>query len=871
MRFRRLHARVFGPLRDRDFDLDADAVLVFGHNESGKSSFRSALETIVYGFEPATRDAHPLVYWDDGRGGDLHLEADLRLDSGEEQRVERVLQATGKSRTAPTSEAFEGKRRGNRPLPWASDVPRELFEAVYSLELEQLAALERRVQVHVDDLLLPERPGFELRPVPDVLQELRADHQRLWRSDLRGRPEARRLREELAEAKTRAREASEADHALRDARAELTELGERLEALRERRRALECERDETPYLEQLFEWNRRQRAAGPEPDLGPLGDLPLVPPAALGREIAELEETLREPSTRLEAAELEPQPGDRLLLDAAAEIEALSHAALSHEAETERLAQLRDGAGARREQARTQLDRALAHTPRAEDIELAAGLPLEGLRALQASWAGAWEQRARAPSTPERPSLWSLVLGVAGFACVVGGLLLEAAPAAALGGLLLLAALASAVLLGRRALEPPEPPERPEELDEALSPLALAPGLLASPAELLRLLDTLERVQRSWAEARECDEEAARLAERLGARERELGELCARLGIDGGETWSPRLERLSEAFERARESERRVERDRSERREAARILALTGPSLERKREHLRRLEQLLRDAAPEASNPAEAFEHVERRRREHEFLRQRETELRADPRFERLADDARLRASHAPDDAPWLPSACAEREQALEECGAEIERMRERQGTLQTLLERDAGSGSARAEDVVHALEEQLRSLERERDRLALLEAILTRAEAIFRDERQPDVLRRASAYLRRVTDGRYTRLDYQASPSGGLLVSLADRAEPVPVGHPISRGTLDQIHLCLRLGLLDHLDEERETLPLVLDDALLRMDDVRRPEVYGLLVQVAQRRQLFFLTCHRNIADEAERALKARRVDLTP
>jgi uncharacterized protein YhaN len=298
------------------------------------------------------------------------------------------------------------------------------------------------------------------------------------------------------------------------------------------------------------------------------------------------------------------------------------------------------------------------------------------------------------------------------------------------------------------------------------------------------------------------------------------------------------------------------------------MLALTEPSLERKRDHLHRLEQVLRDAAPGANDPAEAFIQAERRRREHEFLSQRETELRVDPRFERLADDARLQA---PDDALWLPQACARREEALEECSAEIERMRERQGTLQTLLDRDAGSGQARAEDAVHTLEVRLRSVERERDRLALLEAILARAEQIFRDERQPDVLRRASAHLRRVTDGRYTRLDYQASPTGGLLVSLAGRAEPVPVGHPISRGTLDQIHLCLRLGLLDHLDEERETLPLVLDDALLRMDDVRRPEVYGLLTHIAQRRQIFFLTCHRNIAGEAERALKARRIDLTP
>jgi uncharacterized protein YhaN len=871
MRFRRLHARVFGPLRDREFDLDADAVLVFGHNESGKSSFRSALETIAYGFEPSTRDAHPLVYWDDGRGGDLHLEADLQLDSGEEQRVERVLQASGKSRTAAASEEFEGKRKGNRPLAWTSGLPRELFQSIYSLELEQLAALERKVQVHVDDLLLPERPGFELRLVSDVLQELRADHQKLWRPDLRGRPEARTLRAELAEAKKRARKAAEADHALRDARAELEATGERLETLRERRRELERERDEAPYLEQLFEWRRRSNTAGPALELDPLGDLPLVPPAALNREIEELEEALRAPTCRLETAELTLEPGDEALLGAAAEIEALAHAAARHDAETERLAELREAAANQRDQARTELERTLVRTPSDEDLECTTALPFEALRAHQSAWAGAWEQRAKEPREPARPPLWSLALGAAGFGVFLAGLLLEVPAAAGLGAGLLLAVLVAVVLMGLRTPEAPEPPQRPEEIDAALAPLDLGPGLLPSPAELLRLLDELERVGRSRTEARDCDEEATRLAEQLAASENELGALCTRLDVEAEVTRSARLERLRAALAGARERQRCVEQDRSERREAEGVLALTEPSLERKRDHLRRLESVLNAAAPELSDPAEAFAHVEQRRREHEFLSRREAELRGDARFERFADDVRLGGPEAPDDAPWLPAACAERERALEECSAEIEQLRERQGTLQSLLERDAGSGQARAEDVVHTLEERLLGVERERDRLALLEAILSRAEDIFREERQPDVLRRASAYLRRVTDGRYTRLDYQASPTSGLLVSCADRAEPVPVGHPISRGTLDQIHLCLRLGLLDHLDEERETFPLVLDDALLRMDDVRRPEVYGLLTHVSQRRQLFFLTCHRNIADEAERALKVRRVDLTP
>jgi uncharacterized protein YhaN len=100
--------------------------------------------------------------------------------------------------------------------------------------------------------------------------------------------------------------------------------------------------------------------------------------------------------------------------------------------------------------------------------------------------------------------------------------------------------------------------------------------------------------------------------------------------------------------------------------------------------------------------------------------------------------------------------------------------------------------------------------------------------------------------------------------------VTCADRAEPLAVRYPISRGTRDQIFLCLRLGLLDHLDEDRERLPLVLDDALLRMDDVRRPEVYRLLADAARRRQVFLLTCHASIAREAEVALKVRRIDLS-
>jgi uncharacterized protein YhaN len=63
--------------------------------------------------------------------------------------------------------------------------------------------------------------------------------------------------------------------------------------------------------------------------------------------------------------------------------------------------------------------------------------------------------------------------------------------------------------------------------------------------------------------------------------------------------------------------------------------------------------------------------------------------------------------------------------------------------------------------------------------------------------------------------------------------------------------------------------DEDRERLPLVLDDALLRMDDARRRAVYDLLGEIAPLRQIFLLTCHDSLAEEIATALKVRRIDL--
>lgn len=68
MRIERLRLRAFGRLRGFDTGPEplGAMVVVLGPNEAGKSTLFHFLSTALYGFHPATRDAHPYAPWDGG-------------------------------------------------------------------------------------------------------------------------------------------------------------------------------------------------------------------------------------------------------------------------------------------------------------------------------------------------------------------------------------------------------------------------------------------------------------------------------------------------------------------------------------------------------------------------------------------------------------------------------------------------------------------------------------------------------------------------------------------------------------------------------------------------------------------------------------
>ena len=61
------------------------------------------------------------------------------------------------------------------------------------------------------------------------------------------------------------------------------------------------------------------------------------------------------------------------------------------------------------------------------------------------------------------------------------------------------------------------------------------------------------------------------------------------------------------------------------------------------------------------------------------------------------------------------------------------------------------------------------------------------------------------------------------------------------------SEGTMDQIYLALRLALSRELNPD---VPFILDDALVRFDDVRHAAAMEVLQEEAQNRQIILFTC---------------------
>ena len=141
-------------------------------------------------------------------------------------------------------------------------------------------------------------------------------------------------------------------------------------------------------------------------------------------------------------------------------------------------------------------------------------------------------------------------------------------------------------------------------------------------------------------------------------------------------------------------------------------------------------------------------------------------------------------------------------------------------------------------------VQRRIYSLEQTYSALEYAENALSAAKQELQRRFAPRITKRAQALFTKLTNGRYNRLTLGEDLS---VQAGAQGEDTLRSQQWRSDGTIDQLYLALRLAVAQELTPEA---PLILDDALVRFDDVRLATALQILRQESDTKQVLLFTC---------------------
>lgn len=125
----------------------------------------------------------------------------------------------------------------------------------------------------------------------------------------------------------------------------------------------------------------------------------------------------------------------------------------------------------------------------------------------------------------------------------------------------------------------------------------------------------------------------------------------------------------------------------------------------------------------------------------------------------------------------------------------------------------------------------------------------LKEADAEMQSRFSPELGRLAAEYMSAVTGGRYE--DVLINRDFSARTRTKDEAVAREAEY-LSAGTLDLMYLAVRLAVCELALPEGEPCPLIIDDALVNLDEPRLAQAMELLRRIAKKRQVILFTCRK-------------------
>ncbi len=213
---------------------------------------------------------------------------------------------------------------------------------------------------------------------------------------------------------------------------------------------------------------------------------------------------------------------------------------------------------------------------------------------------------------------------------------------------------------------------------------------------------------------------------------------------------------------------------------------------------------------------------------------------RAKAQYEALA--GMIQPAEKPAMEDHLTQSEAETARLLSEYAAQQQRLQNRLGQCQGRMELLGDPEDLRSQ--LQRVRQRMDKLEQTYAALSIAQETLAAARTELQRRFAPRITKRAQKLLSEMTAGRYHSLtmseDFSLQAGAGEEDTLHDAIWR-------SDGTMDQLYLALRLAVAEELTPEA---PLVLDDALVRFDDIRLAAALDILRSLAQDKQIICFTC---------------------
>ena len=169
----------------------------------------------------------------------------------------------------------------------------------------------------------------------------------------------------------------------------------------------------------------------------------------------------------------------------------------------------------------------------------------------------------------------------------------------------------------------------------------------------------------------------------------------------------------------------------------------------------------------------------------------------------------------------------------------------------------------AEAEEARGEADRRVWELNHFRDALAIARERLAAAGQAMNVDIAPAVAAVLKRWLPRISDGRYT--EAWVDPLS-LQVDVRTREGDWQPAGLLSHATAELIYLLLRMAIVEHLTPEGRSCPLLLDDVTVQSDSARTEALMEILHEVSADHQVILFTREERILEWAERHLDGDR-----